>query len=292
MVEARIAVVVPVYNRRDELRRALSSIATQTLEDFQVVVVDDCSTMDVRSIVGEFDNRFSYIRNSVNMGPSGARLSAYPHVTAPITTFLDSDNVFVESTLSEIATSLAQNPRVSGVSGLYRFSDGFRVRVRQQSSTLKPAEYVAGRESKCDMVGAVRSEVLQEWLRKDSRYFMADFHTWLTYHSQHDHLLVDRHWGDFLEDAGERVSKGVDPRKIRDIDIFVDEHRPLFGRSPHKPLDRHLAVFASWSRSRHRDENEALRSWLTERRISDMGMASARITQKVRRRLLGSRIEI
>lgn len=79
----KISVIVPVYNTARYLRQCLQSLKAQTLEDIEIVCVDDGSTDDSPKIIEQFtaeDKRFRVIRkcntgygNSVNMGIRAAQ---------------------------------------------------------------------------------------------------------------------------------------------------------------------------------------------------------------------------
>ena len=45
-----ISIVVPVHNRKEELKRALKSVISQTIQNFEVLVVDDYSDIDIKEI--------------------------------------------------------------------------------------------------------------------------------------------------------------------------------------------------------------------------------------------------
>jgi glycosyltransferase involved in cell wall biosynthesis len=67
-----VSVCVPTYNGGEPLRRAIESVLTQTWSDFELVVIDDCSTDRTADIVRGFDDRrLRYVRNSRNLGPQG-----------------------------------------------------------------------------------------------------------------------------------------------------------------------------------------------------------------------------
>ena len=68
-----VSVVIPLYNKADYIRRTLDSILAQTVDDFEVLVVDDGSTDEGPSIVESYDDpRFRLIRQD-NAGPGAAR---------------------------------------------------------------------------------------------------------------------------------------------------------------------------------------------------------------------------
>lgn len=65
---AKVSFILAAYKRRF-LKEAIASILAQTYRDFQLVVVDDCSPEDLKSVVDEFhDERLSYHRNETNIG--------------------------------------------------------------------------------------------------------------------------------------------------------------------------------------------------------------------------------
>lgn len=89
-----ITVVIPVYNRPEELRRALQSLVEQTVHNFEVIVCDDGSEVDVRSVVNSFipqlDIRYFRIENSG--GPARPRNVGVAHASGEWISFLDSDD--------------------------------------------------------------------------------------------------------------------------------------------------------------------------------------------------------
>lgn len=71
---AKISVCVPTYNGAAYLRQCLDSIRAQSFGDFEVVIVDDCSSDDTLAIAREYvasDARFRVERNPANLGLVG-----------------------------------------------------------------------------------------------------------------------------------------------------------------------------------------------------------------------------
>jgi glycosyltransferase involved in cell wall biosynthesis len=65
----RVSVVMGAYNGERFLRPAIESIINQTFRDFELIVVDDCSTDSTPQILGEFkDDRIRVVRNEHNLG--------------------------------------------------------------------------------------------------------------------------------------------------------------------------------------------------------------------------------
>lgn len=64
-----VSVLITTYNRSRLLRRAIDSVLTQDFTDFELVVLDDCSTDDTPETVASYsDVRLRYIRNPSNVG--------------------------------------------------------------------------------------------------------------------------------------------------------------------------------------------------------------------------------
>ena len=69
----KISVVVPMYNVEKYLRLCISSILAQSFKDFELILIDDCSTDKTLEIAESFsDSRIKILRNEKNLGNPGA----------------------------------------------------------------------------------------------------------------------------------------------------------------------------------------------------------------------------
>ena len=67
----KVAIGLPVYNGQNYVARAIESILSQTFEDFELIICDNCSGDDTENICREFaanDRRIRYYRNERNIG--------------------------------------------------------------------------------------------------------------------------------------------------------------------------------------------------------------------------------
>ena len=88
----RVSIVIPLFNKEHTLRRALESIARQTIGDWEAIVVDDGSTDNGASLVEEStDPRIRLVRQA-NGGPGAARNTGWRLGRAPFVAFLDADD--------------------------------------------------------------------------------------------------------------------------------------------------------------------------------------------------------
>jgi hypothetical protein len=91
---AKVSVIVPVYNVEKYLKQCLDSIVDQTLEDLEIVLVDDGSVDSSGTICDEYAKKDTRIRviHKENGGLSDARNAGLKYVTSPYVGFIDSDD--------------------------------------------------------------------------------------------------------------------------------------------------------------------------------------------------------
>ena len=104
------SVIVPVYNRRDEVEDLLKSLTQQTDKDFEIILVEDGSTEPCQDIAlryaSELDLRYFY---KANEGRSIARNYGLEHATGQYFVFFDSDCVIPPNYFKTLGDELANN---------------------------------------------------------------------------------------------------------------------------------------------------------------------------------------
>ena len=71
---AKISVIVPLYNAERFLKTCIDSILNQSFEDFELIIVDDCSTDRSLEIAQQYrDSRIKIFRNVTNLGDAATR---------------------------------------------------------------------------------------------------------------------------------------------------------------------------------------------------------------------------
>ncbi|MCB1786268.1 MAG: glycosyltransferase [Gammaproteobacteria bacterium] len=109
-----ISVIIPVYNRRSDLKRCLNSIVADAGLVVEVIVIDDNSAEPLDELRPQID---LLLRNEANLGPSYSRNLAAKHARGNILLFLDSDVELLPDTLAAIARILAADPTLACVGG-------------------------------------------------------------------------------------------------------------------------------------------------------------------------------
>ena len=105
-----MSVIVPTWQRRDLVRRALESVFAQTYRDFETIVVDDGSTDGTREALEPLGERITYLWQE-NGGPSAARNAGIAIARGELFAFLDSDDLWLPSHLETTVAAIDRHPR-------------------------------------------------------------------------------------------------------------------------------------------------------------------------------------
>lgn len=92
----KVSVIVPVYNTEKYLRRCLDSLVNQTIEDIEIIVINDCSPDNSKEILKEYEKKYKdkikVFHNKTNKGIGYNRNYGIKKVTGEYIGFVDSDD--------------------------------------------------------------------------------------------------------------------------------------------------------------------------------------------------------
>ena len=107
----KYSVVVPVYNRPDEVDELLQSLCEQTVKDFEVIIVEDGSTSTCKDVCSKYAGILSlHYYAKENSGPGQSRNYGAERANGEYVIILDSDVVLPTSYLQAVEDELAQQP--------------------------------------------------------------------------------------------------------------------------------------------------------------------------------------
>ncbi|HWE72064.1 MAG TPA: glycosyltransferase family A protein [Stellaceae bacterium] len=113
-----ISVIIPLYNRREEIGRAVASALRQSHAPHEIVVVDDCSRDDSATVVAALgEPRIRLLRHERNRGASAARNTGIAAATGEWIALLDSDDEWVLDKLARQLAALYASPAAASVTG-------------------------------------------------------------------------------------------------------------------------------------------------------------------------------
>nr|WP_246187557.1 glycosyltransferase family A protein [Ornithinibacillus caprae] len=93
--ETKVSIILPAYNAETGIQTAINSLLAQTWQNFELLVVDDCSPDDTVKVVREYaekDSRIKLLNTPINSGPYVARNIALKEATGEFVTINDSDD--------------------------------------------------------------------------------------------------------------------------------------------------------------------------------------------------------
>lgn len=109
----KFSVIMPTYGVGEYIGDALGCLMMQSYDNFEVIIVDDCSPDNSADIARSFinrDDRFLYIKHPENRGVSAARNTGIEHATGDYILFLDPDDLYEKNLLRVCAAALERNP--------------------------------------------------------------------------------------------------------------------------------------------------------------------------------------
>lgn len=105
-----ISVIIPTYNRANTIGRSIRSVLSQTYQDIELIVVDDCSTDNTYEVIRSIgDNRLSYVKLDKNSGACVARNKGIELAKGEYIAFQDSDDEWYPEKLEKQLAALIKN---------------------------------------------------------------------------------------------------------------------------------------------------------------------------------------
>jgi len=110
MPEPKFSVIIPVYNRPQEVKEILRSLAAQTVKDFEVIIVEDGSAMRCEDIVDIFRDqlRIEYFFKP-NTGPGPSRNAGFARAKGNYFVVFDSDCILPSDYFAIVSKALEEN---------------------------------------------------------------------------------------------------------------------------------------------------------------------------------------
>jgi teichuronic acid biosynthesis glycosyltransferase TuaG len=131
MMGAQVSIATPAYNAERFLPETIDSVCAQTYSDWELLVVDDCSSDGTRALVERYaarDARVRLIAQPRNGGPALARQAALDAARGRYIAFLDSDDLWLPQKLERQLAFMRERRAALSFTGFRRISlDGARL---------------------------------------------------------------------------------------------------------------------------------------------------------------------
>lgn len=170
----RLSVIVPVRNGSLHLPRCLDALGRSDYLNFEVIVVDDCSTDNTPQIASRYGARC--LQTPRTLGPAGARNLGAQHAGGEILLFVDSDVVVPPQILSRVAENFVHDPELAALFGSYDDEPAWRTFISQYKNLMHHFVHQQSTESAMTFwagCGAVRRTVFEEFYGFDAQTYTA-----------------------------------------------------------------------------------------------------------------------
>ncbi len=137
------SIIIPLYNKENFIQKALQSILAQTFQDFEIVIIDDCSTDNSVQKAKEIQSdKIRYISHERNKGLSAGRNTGIRHANAEYVTFLDADDVWRPHFLEKIKELIDTYPEASLFATAYEeiYPDDLVLKPSVNKTGIQPDE--------------------------------------------------------------------------------------------------------------------------------------------------------
>ena len=127
------SVLIPLYNKENFVKQTITSLISQSCQDFEVVIVNDGSTDNSLDVVYSLKNEKFKILNQKNQGVSAARNNGAAISQGQWIAFLDADDLWKPDHLQELKKCIDKLPEAELVSTSYK--------IKLQAEYLKTPNY-------------------------------------------------------------------------------------------------------------------------------------------------------
>ena len=223
----KISVIIPTYNRRHTLERAIDSVLSQTFKPFEIIIVDDGSEDGTRNWVQEAYPSIKYIYQP-NNGVSSARNKGIRSSRGSWIALLDSDDEWMPEKLEDQVIFINENP-----GSLFCHTNEIWIRNGVRVNQMKKHKKYGGDIFKycLDMCrispssSLIKKEVFEDvGLFDESLTVCEDYDLWLRITANYTILFLDRplikKYGGHADQLS-RVPDGIEQYRIQSLEKIL-----------------------------------------------------------------------
>jgi glycosyltransferase involved in cell wall biosynthesis len=157
-VSPLISVILAVYNGEKEISESIFSILHQTFKQFELIVIDDCSTDNTYKLLQSIhDPRIKLIQNDTNLGLAKSLNKAIKKASGQFIARQDSGDVSFPDRFEKQIAILQSNSNI-GLIGLYLYSRDNNNKIR--SKQHKNQKRITQKESICSRLSNVQERII------------------------------------------------------------------------------------------------------------------------------------
>ncbi len=161
-----VSVIITTYNYAKFLPKAIESVLTQTYKNFEIIIIDDGSSDNPKSVIKE-SRQLKYFYQE-NKGISAARNAGIKQSKGNYLLFLDADDWLEKDALEKNLAVIKNETHVAFVSGNYYFLHAENNVLEHITVSIKDHHYVS--LLKRNYIGMLAAVMFQKWIFKDFQF--------------------------------------------------------------------------------------------------------------------------
>lgn len=268
-----LSVIIPAFNSETTIKRAVDSVLSQTMSNYELIVVDDASTDKTLGIISAIDSSsISVIRHTSNRGAAAARNTGIKAARGHWIAFLDADDSWPRDKLERQLNTLTRSPRrfVASVTGfaLHKGGNSNLVHLHIEPENVRreilfgcavsPGSTLMIERSVYDGVG-----LLDENMRR-----LEDWDWLLRFSEQHTLLCIPEPLADiYLTDGSATGLERREAAIMNAIELIESHHLPRLASSNERRQLR-SSLLVERAASHYRRGEHFLAAYLTARAFS------------------------
>lgn len=177
-----VTVITPAYNAKKHIAEAIKSVQNQTFDNWELIIIDDCSEDSTCEVVKELmakDDRIRLIENYTNLGAAESRNRGLDAAKGTYIALLDADDIWYPNKL-EKQIELAEDEEADIVYSSYDIIDGEGNKVK--STYVVPETVTYEGLLKENVIGCSAAVIRRETAKKyrfGSDFYLEDYVLWL-----------------------------------------------------------------------------------------------------------------
>jgi len=228
-----ISIVLPVYNGARFLRESIDSVLNQTYTNWELLILDDCSTDETPSIAQEYaekDSRIFYYRNERNLRLPGNLNRGFSLAKGDYLTWTSDDNRYRPTALEKMLQTLTDNPGSDLVYASYQVIGEAGNPIQVLEADPRGKEHILG----SNVVGACflyTRKVYEEIGEYDVDLLLVeDFDYWQRVLMKFDGLAIAEILYDYRWHAATLTSTKNEKQFGQRMEKLLLKNRPGFGK--------------------------------------------------------------
>ena len=115
-MKTKITVVIPTYNKAAYISQTIESVLRQTYQDFEIIIIDDCSKDDTELVVQKYlSEKIRYFKHAQNWGPGATFNDGIKKARTEYVTLIASDDILLPAHLELVINEFKKDKKIETV---------------------------------------------------------------------------------------------------------------------------------------------------------------------------------